>query len=293
MAYMLCRHWCRSPRGTLLTLSTAWVMLLMHMRPFSNTVESLLLALMLFVYFMRKSGSARSIGLGVVTAVAFFCRFTFAVFAMPVILFAGMEALAQGYLSSTQPDTPSSQRRMRGLKALVWCWGQALLAFLSVAVVIIVVDSAYFHTTEFRLDGHVLRGFREFNRVMQAPDLWPRLQHTTRCHLHATLFVMKDFGPHLVLDPVPTMPTPGEPSQSGIRHRVAEAAREARLALARFWSNGTVFRPRGPPSLRSKEIKAWIAFPPDQLSGSCSSSPGQHVFISLPAVVLGTPVGVN
>ncbi|KAJ4452382.1 hypothetical protein PAPYR_13503 [Paratrimastix pyriformis] len=50
----------------------------------------------------------------------------------------------------------------------------------TLAVVIIVVDSAYFHTLEFRLDGHVLRGFREFNRVMQAPDLWPRLQHTVR-----------------------------------------------------------------------------------------------------------------
>ena len=48
--YRMCRQLGKDPALPILLISTSQVMLVYYMRPFSNTIESILLSLSLFIY---------------------------------------------------------------------------------------------------------------------------------------------------------------------------------------------------------------------------------------------------
>lgn len=72
------------PVMAMFLLSTSWVSLTFFPRPFSNTCETLVLAVAFGLLLLRTPGRTRSVSLGCVLAVGTFTRFTFVLFFFPL-----------------------------------------------------------------------------------------------------------------------------------------------------------------------------------------------------------------
>ena len=67
-----------------LALASAWPVWAMLSRPFSNSMETCILALLFRVIFLMKPGIVQSMVIGALVAFGFFTRFTFVFFALPI-----------------------------------------------------------------------------------------------------------------------------------------------------------------------------------------------------------------
>jgi len=104
---------CGTPsRTALVCLATSWPMLLLHTRPFSNCLESVILALLLLLWLSPPRALPRpAVGLasGFLLCVGIFCRFTLIFFALPVVLASLTNSRANAFfLSSRRPHLPQS-----------------------------------------------------------------------------------------------------------------------------------------------------------------------------------------
>ena len=72
------------PVMAMFLLTTSWVSLTFFPRPFSNTCETLVLAVAFGLLLLRTPGRTRSVSLGCVLAVGTFTRFTFVLFFFPL-----------------------------------------------------------------------------------------------------------------------------------------------------------------------------------------------------------------
>ncbi|KAH7470961.1 hypothetical protein KRP22_003166 [Phytophthora ramorum] len=144
----------------LLLFASSWPTLVFLCRPFSNTFETLVLALCFAVLFLvspyrhvlGKVVHLQTFLLGSLLAVGFFTRFTFPVFFFPlgVELVRRQDALlvyaARKKLGSSAPSG------LRRLARVVVVAVQGLVAFLMWTLVFVVVDTLYFHPEVFAGD---------------------------------------------------------------------------------------------------------------------------------------------
>ncbi|KAL3661889.1 hypothetical protein V7S43_013182 [Phytophthora oleae] len=140
----------------LLLFASSWPTLVFLCRPFSNTFETLVLALCFAVLFLVNPHRRAFIGifhvqtflLGSLLAVGFFTRFTFPVFFFPL----GLELVRQqdAYLvrAVRKKDVASSPSVVRRVAATASVALQGLVAFLLWATIFIIVDTIYFRGVE-------------------------------------------------------------------------------------------------------------------------------------------------
>ncbi|KAE9312794.1 hypothetical protein PF008_g19889 [Phytophthora fragariae] len=136
----------------LLLLASSWPTLVLLCRPFSNTCETLVLALCFAVLFLVNPHRrvlcgvlhVQTVLLGSLLAVGFFTRFTFPVFFFPlgVELVRQQDALLVHAARKKETVGPSVVRRLAATLAVAV---QGLVAFLIWSVGFIVVDTVYFH----------------------------------------------------------------------------------------------------------------------------------------------------
>ncbi|OWZ12088.1 GPI mannosyltransferase 4 [Phytophthora megakarya] len=151
----------------LLLFASSWPTLVFLCRPFSNTFETLILALCFAVLFLVNPYRRVFCGvvhvqtclLGGLLAVGFFTRFTFPVFFFPL----GVELVRQqdsllvvGARKKETANTPSVVRRLAATAGVVL---QGVSAFLTWAILFVVVDTRYFRPEVFEgeLNGALLK----------------------------------------------------------------------------------------------------------------------------------------
>ena len=139
-----------SAEPALLLLGSAWPCLLLLSRPFSNSLESVLLAVALVVSVGRSelTPGARWRWFGLVSAAGVFTRFTYVVFGAvlsgAMVLNTLGPALLWRTLRSAGRATSSHEALLVRTLALDICRGAAV--FLAASTTIVVVDSLYFGT---------------------------------------------------------------------------------------------------------------------------------------------------
>ncbi|EGZ13881.1 hypothetical protein PHYSODRAFT_512691 [Phytophthora sojae] len=143
----------------LLLLASSWPTLVFLCRPFSNTFETLMLALCFAVLFLVNPHRrvlcglvhVQTVLLGSLLALGFFTRFTFPVFFFPlgVELVRQQDALLVHAARKKDVVGPSVVRRLVGTLAV---GVQGLLAFLTWSVGFIAVDTLYFRPEVFEGD---------------------------------------------------------------------------------------------------------------------------------------------
>eukprot|EP01043_Picozoa_sp_COSAG02_P019904 COSAG02_NODE_970_length_15551_cov_4.985698_14_plen_738_part_00 len=135
-------------QSTLLVFGSAWPGLLMMSRPFSNSLEAVLLgaALMVTVGGRDRAGAAqRWRWFGLISALGVFTRFTFVVFGAVISIWMVVDTLGLAVLQRSFARETSVQDWHLWCKlALDICGGAA--AFLAASTVIVLTDSLYFGT---------------------------------------------------------------------------------------------------------------------------------------------------
>ncbi|KAG1699082.1 hypothetical protein DVH05_014452 [Phytophthora capsici] len=136
----------------LLLFASSWPTLVFLCRPFSNTFETLVLALCFAVLFLVNPHRRVLCGLfhvqtfllGSLLAVGFFTRFTFPVFFFPIGLELVRQQDANLVRAARKKDVSSSPSVVRRVAATAFVALQGLVAFLLWAMVFIIVDTIYF-----------------------------------------------------------------------------------------------------------------------------------------------------
>lgn len=136
---------CGKTDASLLTSGSSWLFFVMLLQPFSNTTETLILALFsYFTFYSKVKSSSDFLVLGALTAWGIFNRFSFAFYAFPILLYIVYE-----YLIAAEQGT---QR-----KSLLLPWSTALglfsCTFIACSAIFIFVDSIYFGTIKLVKDG--------------------------------------------------------------------------------------------------------------------------------------------
>lgn len=135
-------------QSALLVFGSAWPGLFMLSRPFSNSLEAVLLgaALIVSVRSCDRAGAAwRWRWFGLISAVGVFTRFTFVVFGAVISTWMVVDALGLPVLRRTFGRTTSTQDwQMWRTLLLDVCGGAAV--FLAASATIVVADSLYFGT---------------------------------------------------------------------------------------------------------------------------------------------------
>lgn len=160
------------PMHVVLSFASSWTTLVFLTRPFSNTFETLVLALCMatllcFNPYRRVLGGVlhvQTLLLGSLLAIGFFTRFTFPFFFLPLgleLVRRQDELLGQAQTKKTTGTTPSTLSRLIHAIGIAM---QGLLAFVLFSAAITLIDTWYFH------DGVV-----SFKAVVVAP--WNNLQY--------------------------------------------------------------------------------------------------------------------
>ena len=135
-------------QSILLAFGSAWPALLMLSRPFSNSLEAVLLgaALIVTVGSRDRVGAARRWRwFGLITALGVFTRFTFVVFGAVLSIWMAVDALGWAVLwRSFRCETLARDRQMWRTLFRNVCGGAT--AFLAASAVIVLADSLYFET---------------------------------------------------------------------------------------------------------------------------------------------------
>ena len=144
-------YWVGKSTGSVLcVLSSSWVMLIFHTRPFSNTVESILLACSFIVFFLPKETLTpsqrdwRYIGIGIIFSLGIFTRFTYCLFFFPIALsllyeFYTFEVVTTGWESSGVKI-----KKISRVKSIFRSFALITLGLIIVSGLIILLDSIYF-----------------------------------------------------------------------------------------------------------------------------------------------------
>ncbi|KAK1943851.1 GPI mannosyltransferase 4 [Phytophthora citrophthora] len=192
----------------LLLFASSWPTLVFLCRPFSNTFETLVLALCFAVLFLVNPHRRALCGifhvqtvlLGSLLAFGFFTRFTFPVFFFPI----GLELVRQqdAYLvrASRKKDISSSPSVVRRVAATTFVALQGLVAFLLWAAVFIIVDTIYFQGVEIldrkweiTLDKIVIAPLNNLQYNMKYDNLELHGVHPRFTHLTVNMPML--FGP--------------------------------------------------------------------------------------------------
>ena len=193
-----------SPYYALLCLSSSWPVVLLHSRPFSNTLESVILSILLMLWlspphFLSPAGSACFAG--ALLGLGFFIRFTILFFACPLLLIS----LATDLTRIPQPALfPSSC--WRWLLRLNPCrqrvptvWGLTIGGMLAVAALTL-CDSIYFGALALAPPGGallqgrlVLPPLNSLRYNLQSSNLAQHGLHPRLTHLLLNLPIL--FGP--------------------------------------------------------------------------------------------------
>ncbi|KAL8001279.1 putative GPI mannosyltransferase [Plasmopara halstedii] len=141
----------------ILIFASSWTTLVFMCRPFSNTFETLVLALCFGVLYLihpsRRMGygmlHVQTILLGSLLAIGIFTRFTFPVFFFPL----GVELVRQQdtllMITARKKDVMNSPSILRRLLTTISILIQGFIAFVSLAALFVVVDTLYFHPELF------------------------------------------------------------------------------------------------------------------------------------------------
>ncbi|KAL6071018.1 Mannosyltransferase [Balamuthia mandrillaris] len=147
----LCRAWRLPTYSILNTLASSWVMLVFHVRPFSNTLESILVALTAALVLRphldsKWSSLWRNACVGVVAALGLFTRFTYLFFSFPLALYwlyINGKATWRWDIQHKSPSLASLyavKKLLAGLGPLML----GALTFTSTVFMLIMLDSAYY-----------------------------------------------------------------------------------------------------------------------------------------------------
>ncbi len=135
-------------QSTLLVFGSAWPALLMLSRPFSNSLEAVLLGAALIVTVGsrdRASAAQRWRSFGLISALGVFTRFTFVVFGAVISSWMVVDTLGLAVLQrSFGRESRAQDWQLWRKLALDICAGAA--AFIAASAVIILTDSLYFGT---------------------------------------------------------------------------------------------------------------------------------------------------
>jgi len=125
---------------TLITAGGSWAVLVMLLQPFSNTTETLTLAVLSFVVFRAKVKSPLDyLLMGIITSWGIFNRFTFVFYVFPIALFALYEFL----------DDTDGKQSVGWQTALI----ASTLGFVSTSLLFVFIDSIYFGVLTATFDG--------------------------------------------------------------------------------------------------------------------------------------------
>ncbi|TYZ68088.1 hypothetical protein PybrP1_010030 [[Pythium] brassicae (nom. inval.)] len=170
------KHNAKNPMRVTLCFASAWPTLVLLTRPFSNTLETLVLALCFATLLLgdphrRVAGGAfhrQTLLLGALLALGVFARFTFVFFFLPlgVELVRRQDALLAERVAKKATGGGEGVALGRRVAAALWTALQGLLAFAVVAAAVVVVDTLY-----FRPEMRALQSWRELrlSRVVVAP----------------------------------------------------------------------------------------------------------------------------
>jgi len=122
-------------RNALLVASSSWVMFAFMLAPFSNTVETLILCLLLLSVFKFKTSYSVT---GAIIAVGVFNRFTFACYAVPIVVYLFYLVIS---------DKPAIGRLISELS----------FGFFLTSFVIAVIDSIYFGSFVITIGGEAFK----------------------------------------------------------------------------------------------------------------------------------------
>ncbi|KAI8143935.1 Alg9-like mannosyltransferase family-domain-containing protein [Fennellomyces sp. T-0311] len=158
--YRMCRQVGQDPRLPIVLVSTSQVMMVYYMRPFSNTIESILLCLSLLAYTatLKQITSTLSFALGCLLSLGVFTRITFILYGFPV---------GVAYLWNTY-----KKRGCRFVTAAI----PFLLGGTFVAIVCIFADSVFYKTLEVTFTGRPLETFVDVVGVLSDPAKWTRIR---------------------------------------------------------------------------------------------------------------------
>lgn len=141
----------------LLLFASSWPTLVFLCRPFSNTFETLILALCFGVLYLVNPHRRVFCGflhvqtffLGSLLAIGFFTRFTFPVFFFPLGLELVRQQDALLVVAARKKDVTSLPSQMRRLAATIAVAMQGFLAFVAWSALLIFVDTFYFRPDLF------------------------------------------------------------------------------------------------------------------------------------------------
>ncbi|KAG2224178.1 hypothetical protein INT45_001296 [Circinella minor] len=158
--YRMCRQIGKDPVLPILLVSTSQVMLVYYMRPFSNTIESILLSLSLFVYttMLQKITSIRSFALGCLLSLGVFTRITFILYGFPVGI---------GYLLNAYKK---SRRHLIGT-ILPFLLGGSI-----VAIACVFVDSLFYKSLQVTFAGRAVGSFIDLLNMFSDPKKWAQIR---------------------------------------------------------------------------------------------------------------------
>ena len=150
-------EYCGVPIAVLL-LASAWPTMVMLTRPFSNSMESYILALLIATVITHSRSNNIDIffcwKIGTICAVGIFTRFTFVFFAFPLLLF-----LLYGMI-----------QKFGMRKTIIWkklSWMILFFAFTSVGIVLI--DTQYYSSTTSDDDGNQQISLFDFSSLVLTP----------------------------------------------------------------------------------------------------------------------------
>ena len=118
-------------------LASSWAILVFFSRPFSNTVEALVLVYSLGVYFLWENGRTKRIILGGLLAIGVFSRFTFIAFFLPIGTFLLLDALPSKRESKGVP-------RFNTMQLFVVALSECMLGSVVTTAVFIYSDWLYY-----------------------------------------------------------------------------------------------------------------------------------------------------
>ncbi|ETV96542.1 hypothetical protein H310_10253 [Aphanomyces invadans] len=150
---MLCRRVLRiDPWGPLFAFSTSWTTWIFLTRPFSNTMESLLVVASFFVLFHRPASTLRTALLGLTLALGTFARFTFIFFFLPLGLYLVWDNDRDLQLTASKKARANSMQTHQAVASMAQRLGGVVhtavvgvVSFAIASVAVALLDTLYFH----------------------------------------------------------------------------------------------------------------------------------------------------
>ena len=143
------------PTTELLILSSSWPALVFFCRPFTNTLETIVLSVLLLIvsgdWVAKKNGmtdsNTRSLAVGILSSIGIFVRFTFAFFAIPAVAIY----LLQKGGDTRRQDSKDNKNGTRPLSAAITALSQIVLhatlvsiGFIVCSCIFVAIDTQFY-----------------------------------------------------------------------------------------------------------------------------------------------------